>query len=176
MIGVANTATHNWRTHTISSSLPLAKDFIAALDEALSLLAPELAQLNRLPNGYLVVQSVEDNNFELVWQVGEGVSENAPAAKYIGWKGNAKNKVERVIARPNDISAWQSRLFEGKLYGGGIRAGAFVIGFSGLPEKMDEAICAYIAHKLDLVTLDYVRQVFAISDNEIGRELMWLAA
>lgn len=62
-------------------------------------------------------------------------------------------KCQRLMAHSDHVSSWQSRDPRGGLWGGAIRAQQWVIGFSGLPELLDEAVVTAAAYQLNQLTL-----------------------
>lgn len=57
------------------------------------------------------------------------------------WLRNCQEKVARLLANPHTNSAYQTREFDNKKYGGGVQLGDWTFGFSGLSEIHDENVC-----------------------------------
>lgn len=80
-----------------------------------------------------------------------------------------QEKMHRLADHPDHASAWQSRDPKEKKYGGAIRAGDFILSFSGLPELADEALILGVAVRLGIMNRDAADLVAEISDNDIWR-------
>ena len=81
---------------------------------------------------------------------------------------NAQEKTCRVDVNHNDITAWQTRDFDGKKYGGAIRAtDGNVYGFSGLSEHWDECVSCAVAYVVNPESMpeERLRAIAEISKN-----------
>ena len=91
-------------------------------------------------------------------------------AKYYLFSGEKGERV--VLNNPlGHVSSWQSRDPEQDKWGGAIRAGDFVLSFSGLPELADEALMLAVALDLNLLTLEEANRIADISNNHIFRTM-----
>ena len=61
-------------------------------------------------------------------------------------------------------------------WGGAIRAGKYILSFSGLPEMGDEALVLTLAVLLDLLSVDQAREIAAISNNQVFEPLFDLVS
>jgi hypothetical protein len=126
-----------------------------------------------IPCGYLVGRWAEGSRLLF----GRQINTPNPAEKLEGWQTNVLAKTHRLSTNPKHLSAWQTRDFDNKLYGGAIRAGDYLLGFSGMPEHGDESLVVGIALLMGWLTLDGAAKVFKISGNEKGKEVVnWLLA
>lgn len=123
--------------------------------------------------GYLTVQDLSDGLDEplLVARIchGDGHLTLEKSSAYIGF---SREKLDRVahfykIDPSRTKSSWQSRADHAQWYGGAIRAGKYILSFSGLPEKTDEALMLALAVKLGLLTLREASEIAEISTNGI---------
>jgi hypothetical protein len=123
-----------------------------------------------IPCGYLVTRSLSGQVL-----LGEKINEPNPPEKLEGWNINALEKTRRLSLNPEHVSAYETRDYANKRYGGGIRAHEYLLGFSGMPEQADEALCVGIALCMGWLSLDQAATIFRISDNKLGRKVVdWL--
>ena len=90
-----------------------------------------------------------------------------PIGKLVKYCEFAQEKVERLSHRPSHLSSWQSRDTKVDKWGGAIKAGKFLLSFSGLPELDDEALCLLVAVDLGLLPLEEARTI-ALTSNNVG--------
>lgn len=64
----------------------------------------------------------------------------------------AQEKARRLASHLEHVSSAQSRDPEKELYAGAIRAGRYILSFSGLPEALDEAVVLTVAVKAGLLS------------------------
>ena len=104
-----------------------------------------------------------------------------PIEKFEGWYKNSLEKANRLSERamlskenpalPEQISAWQSRIFEGKLYGGGVVGIlpdsniSVALTFSGFSEHDDEYKCTETGFRLGIISYERAIEIFKISKN-----------
>ncbi len=123
-----------------------------------------------VPCGYLVVRSLEGQLL-----LGEKINNPDPAEKLPSWTTNALEKTNRLSKNPDHVSAWQTRDFDNKSYGGGIKALAHLLGFSGMPEHADEALLVGTGLCMGWLTLEQAVTIFGISGNDRGKQVVnWL--
>lgn len=112
-------------------------------------------QLNEYPDpsrketdhgGYLVI--TQDDTVHLCAPVGRMIPE-----KELSYMSNALEKANRIRKEGLQCS-WDSRDLEKRKYGGGIRAGEYIVSFSGLAEECDEMVSMYVAMKLELADFE----------------------
>jgi hypothetical protein len=84
---------------------------------------------------------------------------------------NALDKTERLFMNPDDVSAWQSRDFGNKKYGGAFRIGDLIIGGSGLPEFGDEGTLLWTTKYLGWAKEEEVEEILALSENDLYEPL-----
>lgn len=85
----------------------------------------------------------------------------------------AIEKAQRLIARPDTMSSYQTRLPGYGKWGGAIASrGGIVLSFSGLPEHADEALMLALGHDLKLVTLIEGSVISQLSNNQIYPHLI----
>ncbi len=78
----------------------------------------------------------------------------------------AEEKVHRLAMIHRDhISSWQSRNEEANQYGGAIRMENGLLGFSGLPELVDEAFGLGLARVESLISKQRMEQIVHASQN-----------
>jgi hypothetical protein len=104
-----------------------------------------------------------------------------PIEKFQGWYKNSLEKANRLseqvmlsrkdIAMPEQISAWQSRVFENKIYGGGIigilpnTEISVAITFSGFSEHDDEYLCTETGFRIGIISYQRAVEILDISTN-----------
>jgi hypothetical protein len=79
-----------------------------------------------------------------------------------------QNAATSKVSEPPYISAWQSRDFNAKKYGGGILTQGktqVAIAFSGFCEHDDEYLVTELAYRLNLINFSYAHEIFEISKN-----------
>ncbi|GEM_PF-1678999 len=74
---------------------------------------------------------------------------NPPADKVERYLTFAQEKAKRLAENPDHKSSWQSRDETKDQWGGAIRAGRYILSFSGFPELVDEAVMLLTALKWD---------------------------
>ena len=97
------------------------------------------------------------------------VSDDAAAASY---RVFAQEKALRLLSRPDDVSSFQSRDESEQRWGGAIRAGSYILSFSGLPELMDEALMLAVALHLGLIDRVEAERIAALSHNPFFARLI----
>jgi hypothetical protein len=78
----------------------------------------------------------------------------------------AEEKVRRLSGHPEHISSWESRDTLNKRYGGAIRTSGGILGFSGLPEKVDEAFCIGLALLRELLSGNEALGIISVNENQ----------
>lgn len=78
----------------------------------------------------------------------------------------APEKCVRLAQNPGHLSSMQSRCEAEEKYGGSIRGTELIYGFSGLPEKWDEACMLALAHRLGDIEFSRVCEIAKASNNE----------
>jgi hypothetical protein len=96
--------------------------------------------------------------------------------KVAGCFAIVQEKTKRLSEHRDHESSWESRDVSPddkakRKYGGAIRAGDFLLGFSGFSEQMDEAIMLFVARRLDLMHEDRAAEIAKRNGNEKYREL-----
>lgn len=123
--------------------------------------------------GYMTVQDLTDGLAEplLVARIchDEGHLTKEQSSDYSGF---SREKLDRIahyymVDPSRSKSSWQSRDEHAKKYGGAIRAGTYILSFSGLPEQADEALMLALAVKLGLLALREASEIAEISTNGI---------
>ncbi|HEY0908303.1 MAG TPA: hypothetical protein VGE35_03060 [Candidatus Paceibacterota bacterium] len=151
---------------------PHALKFVAAVTRALDTLASAAREQGRYPAGYFTVRSRRDNTLALLMPFGDGVAEHTNPEKYVGWRDKALEKGDRLFNNPGHVSSWQSRDPEKKKYGGAIAVGDYILTFSGLPEALDEALCALVALDMGIADAQTVQKIFEVSGNAEGQRFL----
>ena len=92
----------------------------------------------------------------------------------------ANEKAVRLAGRPHDISSWQSRDESDPdqmkhRYGGAIRCSRNsgmqpIFSFSGFSEDEDEAVCAILAMRCQMMTDEYLLRIIEASGNSLLAE------
>ncbi len=77
-----------------------------------------------------------------------GAPSNGTALRYEQF---AREKAWRLVANHGHMSSWQTRDEMAEKYGGAIRAGKYILSFSGLPEIEDERAMLSVAVRLGLI-------------------------
>jgi len=78
-----------------------------------------------------------------------------------------QEKAIRLMANEKHLSSWQTRHLDHQQYGGAIRAGDFIFGFSGLIELADEAVLLMMALEIGLLSKEEVVAIAQISGNNL---------
>lgn len=78
-----------------------------------------------------------------------------------------QEKARRLMANPEHLSSWQSRNVEEERYGGAIRTPNYILAFSGLTEKADEAILVNAALELEMLDISSASAIASHSGNEL---------
>lgn len=89
----------------------------------------------------------------------------------------AREKARRTLLNYDarcDISSWESRQPDAGKYGGAIVTAVYVLSFSGLAEKVDEALANCVAVLCGLHSQDDADHIAALSGNEFFPQLMEL--
>ncbi len=89
-----------------------------------------------------------------------------PSEKCVKYARFAPEKCVRLAQNPGHLSSMQSRCEAEEKYGGSIRGTELIYGFSGLPEKWDEACMLALAHKLGDIEFTRVCEIAKVSNNE----------
>lgn len=100
----------------------------------------------------------------MVAQIGQ-IEESLRAETYLTC---CMEKAIRLGLRREHLSSWQSRVEADAKYGGAIRTAEYILSFSGLPEKWDEACMVKVAcrEKLTLSGADF-QAIQSYSRNEL---------
>lgn len=77
----------------------------------------------------------------------------------------AEEKCHRLSLNQEHLSSWQSRHAPTEHYGGAVRAGEVLIGFSGLPEHLDEVLVVSVAIELQKISTVEAVEILKLSDN-----------
>jgi hypothetical protein len=94
------------------------------------------------------------------------------AGKYCGF---SQEKLSRLARHPEHWSSWQSRDPDRGEWGGGIRLGdGHMLGFSGLTEEGDEAVCLVAAIGFGALDEKQARNIANISCNTCFEPLLLL--
>jgi hypothetical protein len=64
----------------------------------------------------------------------------------------------------------ECRNVEPDILAGAVRAGRFVLSFSGYPEEVDEALMLYVALKLEYLSADEVNSIAKSNSNDVFRK------
>lgn len=107
----------------------------------------------------------------LVAQIGEP-ADPEKIEKYFSF---SQEKAQRLITNANvagQLSSWQSRDPQKNKWGGAIRAGDYILSFSGLPELADEALMLAVAVSLKMLIPEQADWIADISDNDFYRRLI----
>lgn len=83
----------------------------------------------------------------------------------VSYRMFAQEKAWRLLSRPSDASSYQSRDEAHEKWGGAIRAGDYILSFSGLPELVDEALMLVLAVRLELIGRAEAERIAALSHN-----------
>ncbi len=110
--------------------------------------------------GYLTVICGNNSVMELQSIIGQIVLE-----KKDKYREFSEEKPTRLMWNPAHVSSHQSRDPENGQWGGAIRAGKYFIGFSGLPELLDEAVVTVAAWHMNLITKNDIRPIVEASSN-----------
>jgi hypothetical protein len=94
-----------------------------------------------------------------------------PEEKWEKYHRLSVEKAVRLCKNFNHVSSWQSRDVMLKKYGGAIRAGDYILSFSGLPELCDEAFVTVLALIFKFFNLNEASKIIDISKNEITPKL-----
>lgn len=86
-------------------------------------------------------------------------------ADLVRYRSFAQEKAFRLMSRPGDVSSFQSRDEAKERWGGAVRAGTYILSFSGLPELMDEAVMLATAVRLGLIDRTEAVRIAALSGN-----------
>jgi len=109
-----------------------------------------------MPGGYFCLADTVNGRPWFICSFGIMLEEKWP--RYLHF---AQEKALRLAVNPSHESSWQSRNEEEEQWGGAIRAGQYILSFSGLPEKWDEALCLAVAFTHQLINMD---EAIAIAD------------
>jgi hypothetical protein len=92
--------------------------------------------------------------------------------KLNSWNTNSREKAERLCQNSDHVSAWESRDFDDKKYGGAIKTPTGeILSMSGLPEFGDEACCLVIAMEMGWIDEVKAQEIVNISGNDLFDEL-----
>ena len=84
----------------------------------------------------------------------------------------APEKGVRLNKNLTHSSSFQSRDGE-KKWGGAIRAGKYILAFSGLPELADETVVLLVALRIGLLTWDEAVAIAQLSSNDVFLKNTW---
>jgi hypothetical protein len=77
-----------------------------------------------------------------------------------------QEKARRLAEHPEHLSSWQSRDERMDRFGGAIRTKRYILSFSGLPQKLDEASMLAVAGRFGLMNRGEIEAIAAVSENE----------
>ena len=117
-------------------------------------------------SGYIAIVNRENNRMLLHAQIGD-----CPAEKAERYMKFSLEKAMRV-SKSGETSSWMTRNPDKDQYGGGISAGKYAIGFSGLPEDRDEALVTALAYKLELIDVREAYHIGSLSGNKHIKDLI----
>jgi len=160
-----------------SRALPIA---YSVIDEMKNAPIPG-SDVNERSGGNFVLQIIGEQTPILSCRVMIPGVNIPPIEEFERWFKNSHEKASRLseksmlskedIDMPEQISAWQSRVFGRKMYGGGVVGIlrnsniAIAITFSGFSEHDDEYKCTETGFRLGIVSYDRAIEIFRISDN-----------
>jgi len=105
----------------------------------------------------------------IVMMLGETIEDSD---KVSSWSVNSREKAARLCQNTDHISAWQSRDFDKKKYGGAVKTSTGeILSMSGLPEFGDEACCLVTLLLMDRMELEEAERIVEISGNDLFHEL-----
>ncbi|MFA5000906.1 MAG: hypothetical protein WC531_01615 [Candidatus Paceibacterota bacterium] len=125
-----------------------------------------LSQGDQRFGGYLCVfrDSPDQDKLVPILVIRVGGPTIGKEAKYFNL---CQEKALRLMAHQNHLSSWQTREVERELCGGAIRTKDFIISFSGLTEKADEAILVNAAFKLGMLSGSTAEAIASHSENQL---------
>lgn len=83
----------------------------------------------------------------------------------------ATEKAGRLLKHPEHLTSFSSKNDALEQYQGAIRAGDFILSFSGLPSQWDEACMIVLARLNDLIDTDDWKKIIAESNNLVAQTL-----
>ncbi|RJQ36432.1 hypothetical protein C4552_04045 [Candidatus Parcubacteria bacterium] len=103
---------------------------------------------------------------------------NPAPARLAEYLSRAGAKAHRLRGHSDqEPSSWVTRnLLLGRHYGGAIRAGEYILSFSGLPELAEEAAMLLAAWRLGWLTRDQAGVIATLSNNRFFLDNTWLIA
>jgi hypothetical protein len=132
--------------------------YIAKCNEALSV-------ENQRFGGYLCVYGSAQSPDQppiMILRIGEIIEEKLTRCFDL-----CQEKARRLLAHPEHLSSWQSRVERQNQYGGAIRIRGCVLAFSGHIEKADEAILVNAACALGMLNHSTAGAIASFSKNEL---------
>ncbi|MCB9336296.1 MAG: hypothetical protein H6586_09110 [Flavobacteriales bacterium] len=124
-------------------------------------------------SGYFTLAEI-DGVVNRIFKIGQ-----PPAEKVKRFLTLSQEKVERLslhIVSDKHVSSYQSRNPDKGQWGGAIVASDYenqlILSFSGLPEKLDEALCLVVAGKMKL---SFDKQILELSQNPFYEQVKKIA-
>lgn len=112
---------------------------------------------------YLNEVTPKGGNVLVKFPVGEISS--AKALDYSYFSQEKAIRLNRLNFLHGHLSSYESRIEKAEKYGGAIVADKYILSFSGLPEKCDEALMLWLAFHLGLLTIEECDHIARLNNN-----------